>query len=99
MDINTYTNYKERLEYALNNDLLDEDSFDIRSFDEEIIDMERDIIEAIDINEFSNLKPEVSDKKLRTLSQLVNRVKSEYNVYIPKDEEPFLYPNGRDEED
>ena len=83
---------KARLEEALENDLLEQEDFNINDFQDEVWDLERELYDY----PISNREEErlVSD-----LKRLVLEIKKEYDFYDEEAELNMMFPNKEDDDD
>lgn len=82
---------KKRMENALDNDLLEDESFDINEFEEEVCTMEQDLEDYLPA-------ARSSERKLITnILQLIAKVKDEYEFFDAAAERRALFPNGEDD--
>ena len=83
---------KAFLEEALENDLFEQEDFDINDFQDEVWELERELFDYSTFNR--------EDKQLVSdLKRLVLKVKEEYNFYDEEAELDMMFPNKDDDDD
>ncbi len=98
MNNETYTRYKELLENAIDNDLLEKDDFDFNDFQSKVCDIEREVVDAIEMGEAMGTRGETPIPKLRGLLKLIKQIKVDYDFYDEEGELDMMFPNRHDED-
>ncbi len=93
-----YESYLEVVDNALENDLLDDPEFDIDGFEEQIIDMELEVCEAIDYYSRYDSDRGNMYNKLKRLTKKISKVKENYEFYDEQSTLEMMFPDGFDEE-
>lgn len=98
MNNEIYARYKNLLENAIDNDLLEQDDFDVNDFQTEVCNIEREVAEAIEMNEAMGAGVDVSTSKLKTIVQLIGQIKREYDFYDEDAELDMMFPDRHDDD-
>lgn len=99
MNNETYIQYKELLENSIENDLQEQDNFDFDDFQSQVCDIERNVTEAIEMNDAMGAsREEVSTQKLKGVMKLIKQVKTDYDFYNEERELDIMFPNRHDDD-
>ena len=82
---------KARMENALENDLLEDESFDINEFEEEVCTIEQDL------EDYLPAARDAERKLIASILRLITKVKDEYEFFDAEAERSALFPNGEDD--
>lgn len=93
-----YESYLEVVDNALENDLYDDPEFEIDELQEQIIDMELEVCEAIDYYSRCDSDHENMYNKLKRLIKKISEVKEKYEFYDEQSTLDMMFPDGFDEE-
>lgn len=93
-----YKQIKERLEYVLENNLNEDEHFDINDFEEEILGIEEQVNEDLEISRIYHSRGSFEENKLKHLLKLIKRIKSDYNFYDEEYELDRMFPNRHDDD-
>lgn len=93
-----YESCLEVVDNALENDLLDDSEFDIDEFQEQIIDMELEVCEAINYYSRCDSDRDNMYNKLNRLTKKISEVKEKYEFYDEQSTLDMMFPDGFDDE-
>ena len=82
---------KTRMENALENDLLEDESFDINEFEEEVCTIEQDL------EDYLPAARDAERKLINNILRLITKVKNEYEFFDAEAERRAMFPNGEDD--
>lgn len=82
---------KNRMENALENDLLEDESFDINEFEEEVCTIEQDL------EDYLPAARDAERKLINNILRLISKVKNEYEFFDAEAERRAMFPNGEDD--
>lgn len=82
---------KARMENALENDLLEDESFDINEFEEEVCTIEQDL------EDYLPAARDAERKLIASILRLIAKVKNEYEFFDAEAERRAMFPNGEDD--
>lgn len=91
MDKDDLLDLKARMENALDNDLLEDENFDINKFEEEVCKIEEEL------EDYLPAAPNSERKLIDSVLRLITKVKDEYEFFDAEAERSALFPNGEDD--